>query len=62
MALCRSSVVGKAKDATRVAFTLAAFIPLVPFAACGLKGPLVQATPAASASAAAIAASAVAPR
>jgi predicted small lipoprotein YifL len=55
----RSSVVGKARDATRVAFALAAFVPL---AACGLKGALVQATPAASASAAAIAASAAPPR
>ena len=50
---------GKASGATRVAFALAAFVPL---AACGLKGPLVQATPGAAASAAAIAASAAPPR
>ncbi len=55
----RSSVVGKARDATHVAFALAA-LGLV--SACGLKGPLVQAQPAAAASAAAIAASSAPPR
>jgi predicted small lipoprotein YifL len=55
----RSSVVVRAKDATRVALALAALVPL---AACGLKGALVQATPAAASSAAAIAASAAPPR
>ena len=52
----RSSVVGKAGDAASVAFALAASVLLV---ACGLKGPLVQASPAAAASAAALAASAI---
>ena len=55
----RSSVVGKARDATHVAFALAA---LGFIGACGLKGPLVQAQPAAAASAAAIAASSAPPR
>ncbi len=54
----QSSVVGRTRDAVRMAFALATLL----LAACGLKGPLVQASPAASASAAAIAASAAAPR
>ena len=55
----RSSVVGKARDATHVAFALAALGML---GACGLRGPLVQVQPAAAASAAAIAASSAPPR
>jgi len=55
----RSSVVGKTRDAARVAFALAAVGLL---GACGLKGPLVQASPAEAASAAAIAASSAPPR
>jgi predicted small lipoprotein YifL len=55
----RSSVVGKIRDTTQVAFALAA-LGLV--SACGLKGPLVQAQPAEAASAAAIAASSAPPR
>ncbi|MEO5882896.1 MAG: hypothetical protein ABIQ06_10825 [Caldimonas sp.] len=56
----RSSVVGKARDASHVAFVLAAWGLL---GACGLKGPLVQASPpATAASAAAIAASSAPPR
>ena len=54
-----SSVVGKARDATHMAFALAALGLL---GACGLKGALVQAQPAAAASAAAIAASSAPPR
>ena len=55
----RSSVVAKARDTVQVAFALAAVGLL---GACGLKGPLVQASPGAAASAAAIAASAAPPR